>query len=168
MNSCGSFFFFSVFEAFTITWLPAQTQLYHSNIRDGPKWFQSSNSKMILLYSLFHVLFIDGLWHFESCSEACVVSRQERFRALGAEDLNSTGSWYLFLFRLFACVFPPIKYNLNQTEAHNSTKIIIDIQKRMYFTFQHIINLVQMPYQRSVRKSIFPSFMLASLKHFEV
>lgn len=159
MNSCGSFF--SVFEAFTITWLPAQTQLYHSNIRDGPKQFQSSNSKMILLHSLFHVLFIDGLWHFESCSEACVVSRQERFRALGFEDFNSTGSWYLFSFPLFVCVFPPIKYNLNQTEAHKSKKIIIDIQKRMYtFIFQHIINLVQMPYQRSVRKSIFPSFML--------
>lgn len=55
MNSCGSFFFFfSVFsEAFTITWLPAQTQLYHSNMRDGPKLFQNSNVKVILLYSLF-------------------------------------------------------------------------------------------------------------------
>lgn len=48
------FFFFSFFsEAFTITWLPAQTQLYHSNMRDGPKRFQNSNFKVILLYSLF-------------------------------------------------------------------------------------------------------------------
>lgn len=48
---------------------------------------------------------------------------------------------FVYLF-----VFPPIKYNQNQTEAHNSTNISIDIQKLMYtFTFQHIINLVQMP-----------------------
>ena len=49
-------------------------------------------------------------------------------------------------------------------ESHNTIKISTDIQKLMCtFTFQHIINLVQMPYQRSVQKRIFPSFMLTSL-----
>lgn len=109
---------------------------------------------MISLYSLFHVLVLDGLWHFEGCSDACVVSQQQTSLILLDLDICLYFS-YLSVFFL----------NLKQTEAHNPTKIMIDIQRLMYdtFTFQHIMTLVQMPYQRSVPKSIFPSSMLTSL-----
>lgn len=43
-----------------------------------------------------------------------------------------------FYFIYLSVFFLQIKYNLNQSEAQNPTKINIDIQKLMYtFTFQH-------------------------------
>lgn len=134
---------------------------------------------MILLFSLFNVLFIDGLWHFEGCREACVGSLRETFRALGSNlEFNSTGPWYLFLFCLFVCLFPPIKYNLNETEAHDQTKNKSSSSYHDYYCYWppkpdillHF-NISEILSRCLIRdqyllKSIFPSFMLTSLETF--